>query len=170
MSCDGLNIPERLYRNNQEPNSLFEQNEDLFRRFPPDPYKLLPNDEISISNISLIDRVLELSVNRDLYCEDARDCLYNVKTGDHYYSYGIISFKVETIESYEILHPEHPKRNWVYKFRLVHKPHECMYPHSEVEVIRTTDDESEIKDIPKSKFLEFHNHIRKNCIIEKFPD
>lgn len=153
MSCDGLNIPKRLHQNNKSTIPKFDPEEKLFRRFSPD--MILPNGEVSIT---AIDRSSGLSFNREYNCGKPEDVLYNIITGEHFFSFRVGSIKVRLIESYEC---NFQQPNAKYNVKMIHKPEECMYPHSEVSIIRTTTQGTFDGDIPSSKKLEFRNFVRQ---------
>lgn len=130
LSCDELGIPPRLHRNGRGPAHEFESGERLFIRFDPDKH-LLENGGISFATaLSTEDQ----SCNRSAFCDSQEDVLYNTNSPVHFFHWGILEILAADASAVLAVHPVDP--DIIHSFDVVHKPEECMYPHSQLELLK----------------------------------
>ena len=129
--CSLLGIPTRLHRCGRPADQNFESTEELYRWFVPLPEAVQDNwiwHPVSSG---------DMSVNRGKYSVP-EDVLYNTKDGNHRFGKArIATFLVEDISILSWNHPTEPSKN--YKMRVIHEPEDCMYPHSNVQVLMNGD-------------------------------
>jgi len=162
MPC--FDIPERLHTNGRLPDAHFTSNEKLFRRFANTEQNkpALKDGKLTHASLSL----KEMSVNREKYSEKPEDVLYNIKTGEHFWHYGIYAFCVGAIQSLNYVHPTEQSKS--YSLRAVHKPEPCMYPHSIIAILENEIEISEIK--PKSIKTTLRDDLIEQATILKLPE
>jgi len=139
QNCAQKGIPEHLHQDNRDEDPDFDDAELLYRRFLS---KVDSRDEL-IAALS----TRSMSVNRDRYSEEPEDVLYNINANhpdDHFFDCGILEFDVESVETINVEHPQLDNRS--YSFRVLHRPSQCMYPHSVVKVVETIDGDDNIVD------------------------
>lgn len=161
LTCDELGIPKHLHRHNRQVDPNFDKKEYLYRRIPPG--ELLANGQISASSL----RIHKMSVNRGKYTKfPKKDVLYNIKSNEHFFTWGIVKINVGFLERLKFDHPK--KENHIYTLKVIHEPEECMYPHSIIEIL--LNGKTSNYDMPKSRRSLFRDKFITNCIIVKKPD
>lgn len=138
-SCNGLGIPERLQRNGRSADPEFEPEELLYRWHKPG-IQHLSNGQVSAAAVKKVFRdPHDTSVNRGKYCENCTDVLYDHHRGNHRSDCGVLKAVVEKADDHSaepVSWTDH-EGNTVkksYKFKVLHEPEECMYPHSVIAV------------------------------------
>jgi hypothetical protein len=124
-ACVELGIPERLHREDREPDPQFEPSEVLYRCLP----KTFPQTELKASFRLTQDE----SVNRRKYSKYPADVLFHIK-GTHRVGHPILAFEVRQLR--QQLSRRENNEDAIYSFDVCHKPEDCMYPHCAVEVRR----------------------------------
>lgn len=133
MPCSVPGIPNRLHRNGQGADNVFDESLIYIR--------LKPSDFVSPALISHnAFRIDMQSCNREKYSTDPRDVLLNINAAtvsDHFLNYGIVSIPIDALRKGSFDHPTDTTKQ--YKLDLVHTPEECMFPHSEIVTFLASD-------------------------------
>ncbi|MGA8477713.1 MAG: hypothetical protein WB696_07115 [Chthoniobacterales bacterium] len=121
-ACSRLGVPERLHRERREPNRTFDEDEELYHRFPGHL-----DDENLKEAISFEPGE---SYNRSKYCQSPADVLVDCEKGEHFKGWGVIAFPVR-----DLIEPswvcDDDKSN-AYSYQAEHKPTRCNYAHAEL--------------------------------------
>jgi hypothetical protein len=130
--CSNIGIPEHLHQGEREEDSVFSDDEKIYRRFFVSPPKSawLNNKQLSAKVFKLEDD----SYNRERYSNAPEDVLFNKDAAnkiDHYFSFGILCLICEDIKTYSY-EAEVNSNNIKITFDIFHKPEKCIYPHSEI--------------------------------------
>jgi hypothetical protein len=141
-------------------------NEIIYRRFKAsaDKSEWLNNSQLSSS----IFQVNSDSCNRSKYSEFPEDVLFNIRiedNGAHYFSWGILAFNSEIIDSFSFL-LNGTKRT--FSMKLDHTPLDCMFPHSEI-IVLEGEEKININIPPKSARVVIRDYLISNCEIIKSP-
>lgn len=134
-TCEELGIPARLHQHHRETQNDFDLEEELYRRIPDD-IEVESGGRIATSSIGrAFNDIHELSVNRQKFCRYPTDVLYHVTDPGHRFTYGVAVAEVQELSDIEVSF-KHPQTQTEYKvlLKVVHDPHECMYPHSLIQV------------------------------------
>lgn len=143
-ACSKLGIPKYLSTGSRIKDPIFSDDEKIYRRFTTpgdiDDWKKskLTGESISASIFPVDDD----SVNRGKYSKKPEDVLYNTREQDqgaHYVNHGILYFTVSKFQrlSIKTKEPIRSNNNVVdFTFHLEHKPEACMYPHTEIWILR----------------------------------
>jgi len=110
--CD---IPAAMMANGRQPDQIFEEDEELYRRLPPG---YLDGNSIAIEAIQLPD----ISVNRQKYGPPKWLLL-----SEEFSGWGVFKFQVQHIPA-ELIHLGTTR----YTFNPEHSPNRKNYPHTEV--------------------------------------
>jgi len=86
-----------------------------------------------------------MSCNREQFSRESRDVLYNVDSEDHFFDWFIFELTHDNVIA---LNSEN------ITFQILHKPTQCMYPHSEIVCNRY---DVELNEIPE----EFKTRVRQ---------
>ena len=139
LTCEELEIPNRLRKNGQVAIPHFRDGELLFRWFKPN-VQIDFEGKISTSAVGDVFRPPhETSVNRSSLCKDSTDVLYNHKNLPHRFDYGVIQAKVNSFNTYGFSSTDNigNERFQVnIMFGIQHAPEECMYPHTNINVYK----------------------------------
>jgi hypothetical protein len=147
--CKKLGIPKRLRRNNREPfNQFNDGGESLYRWFSP----RIDFDYEGNLSAAAIEEIFkpprDISCNREFFCQHSTDVLYNTKELPHRYGHGVIRTSIELIDNHTFLFTYSRKKgsteNLIITLKVIHSPEECMYPHSEILVLKEGE---RIKDV-----------------------
>jgi hypothetical protein len=132
MNCGEKGIPGHLHTDGRDANQTFLATELLYRRFRKSieatansDTEMLPPDLFPLRSDSL---------NRAAYCKP-EDVLYNSNGAPHYFEQGICQFSVGCAEEIMAVKSDANGKN-TYTLKIVHKPEDCMYPHSEIAVYK----------------------------------
>jgi hypothetical protein len=127
--CVGLGIPLRLCRSDREVVEV-QTTDKLYRRFAKDLYQVSSvNNELSASAFQLKND----SYNLKSLCELPSDVLYNIESSEHYFDQGVVEIDLTKLDGAEVVF-ESDKRKKKGRFKVVHIPEDCMYPHTEIHV------------------------------------
>lgn len=118
-ACAAKGIPSRLHTLGRQVDSGFDHRELLFRR--------VPMDRLTMKGAVTFKR---MSVNRGKYSLDADDTLFDHENGGRHEGYAVVQFEVSVLVKLVIPHPQRIEDP--YRIYPMHKPVQCMYPHSEV--------------------------------------
>lgn len=134
MACSTPGIPIRLHREGRAVINDFAADNKVFVRIKPEHYyEVTDGIERRLLVLPIAFRYDRQSCNRDQFCLEASDVLYNTKATsieDHYHSLqGVVSIKKEAIFDYQIVHPTTAV---IYCLGLKHELEDCMYPHTEI--------------------------------------
>jgi hypothetical protein len=160
LDCDELGIPPHLHRNRRRKKPHFDNAELLYRRFET-------LDKGGKPDITKIKPIRGLSTNRESLCQSPEDVLYEGLTGLYFPKWGVFSFRVGLIRSFQLIHPE---TNDTFTFNVAHEPIQCMFPHSEITVIKNGNILPYDDDLPKPLRRRFRRFLRNECDIPKLPN
>ncbi len=116
--CESKGIPLHLHRCARSPDQDFKGDELLYRR--------TPNTHGDLTAAIKFNR---MSVNREKYCEEPSDTLWNEKEGGTHDGFGVISLPVGALSR---SWPHKALKNVSFSLRPEHTPDPCNYPHTEV--------------------------------------
>ncbi len=147
--CRDLGIPVRLRRNNRNIYNIFDDGgEFLYRRCPPD---IVFNQDGTLTAASAgptFKPPRDISCNRERFCDYPTDVLYNIKELPHYNDCGVIEAPIGLVNNHTFIYILQQKKGvkieHTITFVLVHSPEVCMYPHSEIYVMK---DGVRLKDV-----------------------
>jgi hypothetical protein len=139
--CNELGIPKRLRRNKRESFDEFhDSNENLYRWFAPE-IEYLFDGTLSPSTVGKVfSPPRDISCNRSRFCDYPTDVLFNTNNLPHRNDFGIIKTSILLIEKYRfsvfVSNNKNIEEEIFIEFQVIHSPEECMYPHSEIIVLR----------------------------------
>lgn len=168
--CASLEIPHHLSKNGRLEDQIFLLEEKIYRWFAPkdsdgESYILKdPNTGEEVISTAIF-RTDGMSCVREKFIKELKDVLYNIKSKEHFFDFGIVEFEVEKIEVKVFEHPTIAGTK--YSLKLVHRPEECLYPHSEVQVLENEIAKSDIK--PSSIRTKVKAEYQRICKIVKRP-
>ncbi len=158
--CRDRGIPTHLHQAGRAVDPEFDSGEFLYRR------DISP--ELELTRVINFKR---MSVNRQKYCQNPADVLWNDKEGGRYPDQAVFALPVDAL-SLRIKHPDQKNHPYSFGLKAIHKPEQCNYPHTEVTAIKVIADgsEEELTDIkPPSvklrmrtelaEFLELHHRV-----------
>lgn len=125
IDCEILGIPNHLHKNQRELDTIFDEEEVLYRRFKIERSKW----EGTIQESSAVFELKDDSYNRSKYCLSPTDVLYS-STGEYYENWGIGSVSISKISGNKKSIINNEIRNFTIKVE--HTPEICNYPHCEV--------------------------------------
>jgi hypothetical protein len=152
-ACQARGIPDHLHTSDRQPDEQFEPTEALYRRFEHGIEGNRPSPAIFTTR--------EMSVARSKYCRSKTDALYNCDSDQHFLRWAIAELSVSDVEKTCWKHPTDVKE---FRFKLIHRPEQCWYPHSEV---RTFADGKENKKLPGSLKILIKDHWADICRVVK---
>lgn len=142
--CSNETIPEYLRKNGRPVVNTFEDGELVYRRVEKNP--IISPDGRAINSLAF--RLDDDSYNRDAFCSDYMDVLYDeVHINDKYYfkKWAVVAFSHSSFTKIYTL--DDPKDGREFHISIIHSPRDCMYPHcNQVAVVNG----SRAKEIPKS--------------------
>lgn len=158
--CNNSTVPKCLHRDRRPVIDEFKDGELVFRRYEKNP--VTSPDGRAISSLAF--RLENDSYNRNLFCQDYKDVLYDeVHMNNRYYfeNWGVVEFSHSAFN--KIYKLSDPKDTREFHISIVHSPNECMYPHChQVAVVNSVEVE-----IPKSIKAKIREHIKDIHIVVK---
>lgn len=135
-TCRELNIPDALWQNERESVEEFDAREKVYRRFATNIENLekgkYPASIFPLRQDSYICDSFSISPDDVLYNTKFEDC------GNHFTDWGILELNNSNIEDIntELMQSKLEKdgKIRVFTLKLVHKPEQCMYSHTEVHI------------------------------------
>ena len=122
-ACDLLEIPAYLHQGQRAPNQQFASDEKIYRRFPrtkDDKDFIMPDGSPSIAMFD----TRKMSCVRERYVLDpSKDPLYNIKSKEHFFSFGVIEIKIDFNSGVSFNHPDIAGKT--YTLKLIHSPEKC---------------------------------------------
>ena len=153
--CLDRGIPEHLHSKGKPSDDRFESTEALYRRFRKGTAGIKPPITAFTTR--------EMSVVRAKHCQSEVDALYNCDSDEHFFTWAIAELSVLDIENICLIHPTEKKR---FTFKLVHRPEQCWYPHSEVWVFadgeRTSNMPGSLKTLLKDMWSDSCDVVRSS--------
>lgn len=164
--CTDIGIPEYLHTKDRSVDSVFNIEEQIFRRFQTaQPINIwLEDSQVSAAIFPLKDD----SYNREKYSKAPCDVLYNINAKnktDHYFNSGIISLTCGQIQNELRFKSIINKEEIEVMFNIIHKPEVCIYPHCEVIALKNGKHINPTK--PKSARSVIRDILIEKCIIIK---
>lgn len=158
--CQERGIPPHLHQAGRAVDPEFDARELLYRRHR--------SQEPELTQLINFKR---MSVNRQKYCVDPEDVLWNDDQGGKHPDSFVFALPVEAL-SLKFDHPDQKNHPYSFCLKPVHKPKKCNYAHSEITAIKVVSDgsEEELADIkPPSvklrmrtelaEYLELHHRV-----------
>lgn len=136
MSCDELGIPHRL-RTLGRPVRPFNDHGEVLYRWVSPLINFGPNGELSIAALGDVFRdAADISCNRSTLCDASTDVLYNPDRLPHRSDHSVIYTSINDLQNKEFAFslPNTPAAQ--ISFEVEHVPEPCMYPHSQIVVMR----------------------------------
>ena len=154
--CPSSRIPDHLHTLDKSLDEQFNPTETLYRRFEHGTEGTRPSPSIFTTR--------KMSLARAKYCGSKTDALYNCDSDQHYFSWAIAEFSVSDIEKICL---KHPTKVTEFTFKLVHRPEQCWYPHSEVWIFA---DGARTEKFPGSLKMWIKDHWADSCRVIKSSD
>jgi hypothetical protein len=154
--CQARGIPDHLHTLDKSLDEQFKPTETLYRRFKHGTGGTRPSPSIFTTR--------EMSLVRAKYCASNTDALFNCDSDQHFFSWAIAELSVSDIET---IHLKHPTKTTEFTFKLVHRPKQCWYPHSEVWIFA---DGERAKKFPGSLKIWIKDYWADQCSVIKSSD
>ncbi len=133
--CDNLLIPKRLRTVGRQALQFTDPAELIFRWVKP-IVEFPDNGELSAAALGeVFSDAADISCNRSSLCLAATDVLYNSMRLPHRHDHAVVSALITDISSTSF-NFSNGGNNWTITFELEHDPEVCMYPHTQVVVLR----------------------------------
>jgi len=169
-NCTDLNIPSHLHTNNRPNIQNFSATENVYRRFPPNGYD--GQDYVFVESDGtkkVLPHVFhhglhEMSVVREKYSKNFKDALYRPDNKSHYFNWGVAQLKLS-----DFITNTFPTDNGeFFSLTIEHTSYPCIYPHSDICVLKNGEKIIEIK--PKALRTKIKNHYSNIAKLVKDVD
>ena len=151
-----------MIRNNRSKDQIFDPDESLYRRVPPECFPKTKGKKIRLTIYSL--ELPDVSVVRSKHDGEPEYALYDDVNKVHYKNWGITSVKAVNIPNSIPFHGNN------YSTNLNHAPHKNNYHHSEIQVYDHTDQHlTRLKDFPIEFIAIWRQKMRSLLAIERLP-
>ncbi|MCE7072019.1 hypothetical protein LZG74_17010 [Dyadobacter sp. CY327] len=129
--CTALGIPEHLWKL-ERPNIEIGEDDSLYRRVAK--HFFFPGD-VSGKISAVAFPLKNDSYNLASLCEVPGDVLFSIKLDvPHFEDHGIIEIQISSIRTSEFEYSG-GQETFTCRFDIVHRPEDCMYPHTEIHVM-----------------------------------
>lgn len=155
ISCDEINVPERLHTGDRPVDPDFPPDEKVYRWYRPDT-QIQENGQVAAGAVGrTFQYIHDTSVNRGKCCDYPTDVLYSPVRPENRFDHGVLEGEAGEIEDARVeirlkRTGEEGGELRIFTFKLHHEPMKCMYPHS---VIALYENDERVTQKPKPKHL-----------------